>query len=199
MVHDQQYAQMLLAARARLARHTPQEIAERAGVSLEDGLFRIQSLGRSYTVHMEELPVMPEPGMWLTLLMLHYLDLADGTPPSGQLMPFSGYPDGLIRGGGFDRDAKTAIRTKLGRMPMEVLKERCAALGAVLEQSNADLCARFAFFPHVPVWLKIWLADEDFPASGRLLLDTSAPHYLSIEDAVTAGTLLLERLCDRED
>ena len=197
MVHDQQYAQMLLAARARLARHTPQEITERAGVSLEDGLLRIQSLGRSYTVHMEELTVMPEPGMWLTLLMLHYLDLADGTPPSGQLMPFSGYPDGLIRGGGFDRDAETAIRTELGGLPPEVLAERCAALGAVQEPSNADLCVRFELLPRVPVWLKLWLADEEFPASGRLLLDTSAPHYLSIEDAVTAGTILLGRLCGR--
>jgi len=60
--------------------------------------------------------------------------------------------------------------------------------------SNADLCARFDFAPHYPLWLKVWFADEEFPASGRLLLDESAPHHLTIEDAVTLGSLVLDRL-----
>ena len=38
------------------------------------------------------------------------------------------------------------------------------------------------------------LADEDFPASGRLFLDRSAGHYLTIEDIVTVGEILLRRL-----
>ena len=60
--------------------------------------------------------------------------------------------------------------------------------------SNADFCARFDFAPRYPVRLKIWFADKEFPASGRLLLDESAPHYLTIEDAVTAASLILDRL-----
>ena len=42
--------------------------------------------------------------------------------------------------------------------------------------------------------LKLWFADEEMPGSGRLLLDKSASHYLSVEDAVTAGELLLQKL-----
>lgn len=45
-----------------------------------------------------------------------------------------------------------------------------------------------------PVWLKVWFADEEFPASGRLLVDESAPSYLTIEDAVTVGALILDEL-----
>ena len=30
--------------------------------------------------------------------------------------------------------------------------------------------------------------------AGRLLIDESAPHYLTIEDAVTAGSLILDAL-----
>ena len=41
---------------------------------------------------------------------------------------------------------------------------------------------------------QVWFADEEFPASGRLLLDESAPHYLTIEDAVTVGSLILDQL-----
>ena len=71
---------------------------------------------------------------------------------------------------------------------------RSRALGAEIVRSNADLCARFLFAPRYPIWLKLWFADEELPASGRLLLDTSAPQYLTIEDAVTAGTILLDAL-----
>ena len=42
--------------------------------------------------------------------------------------------------------------------------------------------------------LKLWLPDEEFPASGRLLLDESEDHYLTIEDAVTLGETILSSL-----
>ena len=61
--------------------------------------------------------------------------------------------------------------------------------------SNADFAVEFAFLPNLPVTLKLWFADEDFGASGRMLLDAGADRYLTIEDAVTVGELLLERLC----
>ena len=48
--------------------------------------------------------------------------------------------------------------------------------------------------PLYPMTLKLWFADEEMPGSGRLLLDKSASHYLSVEDAVTAGELLLQKL-----
>ena len=71
---------------------------------------------------------------------------------------------------------------------------RCLALGAELLPSNADLCARFPFLPRYPLWLRLWFGDEEFPASGRLFLDESAAHYLTVEYAVTEGGLLLARL-----
>ena len=82
----------------------------------------------------------------------------------------------------------------LGILPPEELERRCRLLGAEILPSNADFCARFDFAPRYPVWLKVWFADEEFPASGRLLLDESAPHYLTIEDAVTVGSLILDQL-----
>ena len=69
-------------------------------------------------------------------------------------------------------------------------------MGAKLENSNADLCAVLPFLPQYPVTWKLWLAEEDdeIDGSGRLFLDGSADHYLSIEDAVTVGTIILDRL-----
>ena len=76
----------------------------------------------------------------------------------------------------------------------EELEEKCRAIGGQRTESNADFTVRFDFLPYYPLLLKVWFADEEFPASGKLLLDTSADHYLMIEDAVTAGQIVMEKL-----
>ena len=67
-------------------------------------------------------------------------------------------------------------------------------MGGVLTPSNADVCAVFSLFPNCPITLKLWFADEEIPSSGRLFLDRSASHYLTVEDTVTAGSVLMEVL-----
>ena len=47
-------------------------------------------------------------------------------------------------------------------------------------------------------WL-LWFADEEIPGSGRLFLDRSASHYLTVEDTVTAGSVLMEALFQELD
>ena len=86
------------------------------------------------------------------------------------------------------------MRRDLGVLPPEELARRCLSMGAELLPSNADFCAHFSFLPRCSLWLKVWFADDELPPSGRLLIDESAPHYLTIEDAVTAGSLILDAL-----
>ena len=185
---------MLAVARARLARHAPEDIAEKAGVRYADGAFQVPTLGQTVTVRLPDCTIEPPLSNWHALTLLHYLDLADGTPLTGRTITFSQYKDGLVRGGGLDRNAELIVRRDLGVLPREELARRCETLGAELLPSNADFCARFDFAPRYPVWLKVWFADEEFPASGRLLVDESAPSYLTIEDAVTVGALILDEL-----
>ena len=64
----------------------------------------------------------------------------------------------------------------------------------MFRDSNADLCAVFPFLPRYPVIVKMWFADEEFPASGKMLVSGGADHYLTIEDAVTVGEVMLRRL-----
>lgn len=185
---------MLRAAKRRLIGRDPERIACSAEVDYKNGEFRFLSLGREVCVSWPELDVTPELPHWQLLTFLHYLDLADGNPTTGRMKPFSAYRDGMVRGGGFDRDAEEIIRDKLGVMPEKLLQERCLALGGDLLPSNADLCACIRFAPRYPVWLKLWFADDEFPASGRMFVDEGAEHYLTIEDAVTVGMLVFEAL-----
>lgn len=187
---------MLAVCRERLSGRDPVQIAQRAGVEFAGGAFRFSSLGGGVCVAWPDFEVSPAMSHWQLLTLLHYLDIADGAPILERQMPFARCRDGMVRGGGFDRDAENMIREKIGRLDEDSLKARCLALGGRMLPSNADLCVRFEFAPRYPLWLKLWFADDEFPASGRVFVDESADHYLTIEDAVTVGGLLLERLAD---
>ena len=193
-MENRQFELMLEAARSRLLRHVPEEISEKAGVRYENGVFWVRTLGRRVEIQWPAGKITPPVSKWHALTLLHYLDLADGTPLSGRTITFSQYKDGLVRGGGLDRNTELIVRRDLGVLPREELARRCETLGAELLPSNADFCARFDFAPRYPVCLKVWFADEEFPTSGRLLVDEGAPSYLTIEDAVTVGALILDEL-----
>ena len=192
--NDRAFYTMQCAALDRLRGRAHEDICAKGSVDFCDGAFRFESMGRQLRVSYPDFCIAPEQNPWFTLSILHYLASADGTPLSGRQITFAQYKDGLIRGGGFDRDAEKAIQTQLGTMPAQELERRCLALGAKLVPSNADFCAEFRFMPNYPLWLKIWFADDEFPASGRILLDASAEHYLSVEDAVMLGTYILDTL-----
>ncbi len=198
MEKDQLFSNMLQAALKWLEGQDPREISRRCGVQFDGEAFHLESLGIPVAVSYPGYTVVPELAQWHVLTLLHYLAKADGTPMTGKSITFAQHKDGMVRGGGFDRDAEKTIQSKLGKLSPEELERRCLALGGKLEPSNADLCAKFSFAPNYPVWLKLWFADEEFPASGRLLLDAAAEHSLSIEDAVTVGGLILNWLTTEE-
>ncbi|MDE7242377.1 MAG: DUF3786 domain-containing protein [Oscillospiraceae bacterium] len=192
------FCEMLAAAKSRLADQSPSEIAEKAHVFFDAGhrVFHLSSLGEEITVHYPSYDIEQELDEWHHLVILHYLDMADGTPMEQRMIPFGELRDGLVRGGGFDRTCEQTMARYFTKKPLENLQMVCTALGASIESSNADLCAVLPFLPQYPVTWKLWLAEEEdeIDASGRLFLNSSADHYLSVEDAVTVGTLILDKL-----
>lgn len=196
MQANQMFSRMLLAAGERLQGRDAFEIASNAGIEYDAdaACLRLASLGESFSISWPELGISPEPEGWHLLLMLHYLDLADGAPLAGRLVSFAQLRNGMVRGGGFDRSCELRLQELAMQFNEEELRQRCLAMGGRLVDSNADFSAVLPFLPNYPVTLKLWFADEDFPASGRMLLDAGADHYLTIEDAVTVGEIILERL-----
>ena len=192
------FSEMLAVARSRLAGRSPLEIAEKAHVTFdqEQKAFLFSSLGENIIVNYPAYTIEPQLEEWRHLVILHYLEMADGTPLDQRFITFGELRDGMVRGGGFDRTCEQAMARYWGKKPLENLQAVCTALGAELEDSNADLCAVLPFLPQYPVTWKLWLAEEEdeIDGSGRLFLNSSAGHYLSIEDAVTVGTIILDRL-----
>lgn len=191
---EQMFSNMLQAALGWLKDLSPEKISDHANISFDGKNFSFESLGKNVEISYPDFEIVPELEQWHILTLLHYLAVADGFPLTGMQMTFAQQKGGMIRGGGFDREVETATAQKLGLLTQEELERRCLLLGAKLQPSNADLCAEFSFAPNYPVWLKVWFADEEFPASGRMFLDAAAEHYLSVEDAVTVGELILNSL-----
>lgn len=193
---DRAYAEMLAAAQERLRGRSAADAAERSGFAWDprSGCLSCRSLGRDVTVNGSDWSVRGAMGNWHSLTILHCLDMADGSPVLDELISFGQQADALSRGGDFDRRSESTLSRALGRLDPAETQARCLRLGAVLLPSNADICARFFYLPRYPITLKLWFADEDLEGSARLFLDRSCGHYLSIEDSVVVGTILMEEL-----
>ena len=194
-MRNQMFSQMNQAALARLKDRDPREIARNAGIRYDEKaqVFHIPSMGTDVVVSYPDYRFTPELPGWHRLVILHYLDLADGFPLTGNEIPFGQMKSGMVRGGGIDQKCELAIQN-LKNLDEDTLEKICMDIGGEPIDSDADAAWQIPFLPNFPVFLKIWLPDEDFPASGRLFVDASADHFLTIEDAVTVAELLLKKL-----
>lgn len=192
--NNRAFQEMLRPARERLFHRRPEDIAEKTGAVFDGDTLRLSVLGRETFVTYPSFDPDPELEEWSALLLLHYLDLADGTPVSTETVSFGNLREGLIRGTGFDRTSEEELGRILDGKTPEQVRAVCEGLNARFIDARADLCAVFHLFPNYPLTVKIWWADDEFPASGKMLVNASADHYLTIEDAVTAGEVLLNRL-----
>lgn len=190
------FGEMLLSARKRLENRDPAELARNSGAVYDPqtSLLKIASLGRTIEVAFPGAVCRQGLEEWHHLLLLHYLDLADGTPVSDRLISFGALKDGVIRGTRFDRTVEQELERFLSDRQLGEVERICRALGAETVETKADLTVVFPFFPYYPVTVNIWSADEEFGPSGKMLLAESADHYLTVEDAVTVGDVLLRLL-----
>ena len=101
-------------------------------------------------------------------------------------------PDGVIRGTKYDKTLASALSTFLVGKCEDTVKAILSGLGAEFLHGKADMNARLDFLPCFPLYLNIWFADDEFPPSARLMVDRSAGHYLTVEDAVMVGEFILE-------
>lgn len=191
---NRQYEEMRTAAIRKLKDRKAEDLAAEGNLpyNAEKREFCFQLFGKETKVHYPDFSISPEPNMWLALTVLQYMDEADGTPLSEEKMALSDFKDGgLIRGASFDRENDKIIRQVTdGKTPEEIRKAVSCSGGKII-QGKADLCAEFSFMPNFPLYLNLWFADDEFPASCKVLFNKTAEHYLKVEAAGTISGILL--------
>jgi hypothetical protein len=141
---------------------------------------------RSMSSFEDELPVFTQ------ILMLHYLTNLTEVVESGTLISYKELPGGSIYIQPFTHRAIDPLVRSFGTNP-ERLIEAATRLGG---QPNGlgDVGVTLKVFPRVPVTLILWKADDEFPASGNILFDSTAAAILPTEDYAVLASVVVSTL-----
>ena len=188
--------------RAELAGMDPASVASRAGAAYcpaGTGAYEIRFAvwGREVAVEVPGFVARDpatgkecDPGT--QALTAYYLRTTDGSPEEGRRISFSELPDGAF----YFR----AFQGYTGEMLARVFGGDLAALGRAAEklggrrEAEGDLAFSFRALPRVPILLVCWRGDEEFPASAKLLFDSSAGRHLPTDVCAILGSTLTRRL-----
>lgn len=183
----------------KLARKEPGEVARNAGAVYNEQkkLFTLRYLGENYSISFPDGSVKftdreEEVSLTVKILILHYLINANGAPLQGKWISFKELPDGAIYIEPFTRRTVKPMLSLFGGKQEEFVK-LAKTIGAK-EQDLGDTSVTIFPFPRVPITYVIWSGDDEFPASGNILFDASASHYLPTEDYALVSGLIIYHL-----
>lgn len=119
---------------------------------------------------------------WSKIIIYDYIRRKGGKPLTGDWVTLGYFPNTASHVKAFQRNAEEKIAATFNKN-MNGLKVRSKELGGVESQGKmkADYICRFDLLPRIPLYLCFWEADEEFPASCKLFLDSSAEAYIDIE------------------
>ncbi len=178
----------------------PGVVASRAGARADGPRIVLPLAGKTFTVDTETKTVLeggpgenPLPaGYTEAVVLLTYLETADGFPLTGQWVTERGLP----HGDAYFRAPQHALPVRdladrFGDDPQGLVRAAIALAGK--ETGEADAGVELPALPRVPVRFNLWRPDEEFPtAEVKTFFDRSAGHYL-ILDGVQALVAILVR------
>lgn len=164
----------------------PLLIAERAQLSYqpENCTFILPFINRNYHIDYPSGRVLNEEGepvsAYLSIIMLHYLVTADGTPLTGRWIAYRHLPGGDIYNEPFKKRAITPFLKTFEQAP-DLFQKAVTALGGYrLDVSGVAMA--LSIMPRVPIGFVLWPGDDEMPSSANVLYDEAAPSYLPTED-----------------
>ena len=194
MENNRQFELMRSAARQKLEGADPVQLSVLTGLCWDGRTFDTETLGIPIRISWPECQISPALEMWHDLTILQYLANTKGTTLMGKFLALSEFRSGgLAKGTSFDRDNDRII-SRIGLHDPQAIREAAAKLGGTELQEKSDLSFLFSFLPHIPIKFNLWLPDEEFSASGKILFDASAENDLQIEAAGTAAAICRRRL-----
>lgn len=195
-IKNKQLQTMLEPVRERLKNASPEMLCQKAMVSFDENeqIFHLSSMGKEILIHYPDFLIKQELDMWHHLTLLQYLDTADGIPLSGEWIGLQQMHGGMSRGQGFDKDIATMFNRYFSNITADEFLDKCLQLGGKKIEGKADVVAVIPYAPMFPVLVSFWEADDEFPASGKVLVDSNAEHYLSIDGAGGACSAVIQSI-----
>lgn len=183
------------------------DLGKRTGVRVNGNNFLVTFLGAETEIRRDTGAVYStllgktwEADFGETLSVYDWLcDRKPEARASGDFCPVSSLPGVYVSGSGLSMTGGP-LPARIHRDPA-CFQRACAALGGT-SVPLGDLGIRLQVFPDLPMLLKFYHADEDFPACLTLLWDRNTLDFVRYETVYyIAGTLFgrLLRLMDAEE
>jgi hypothetical protein len=125
------------------------------------------------------------------ILILHYLLRASGVPLSGTMVGFDQLAGARFYGSPFHGRVELPLVRTFASRP-EKLVETAEVLGGSAV-AYGDCSVLLHPFPRLPMALILWQGDDEVPANGKVLWDSTAEDYLSAEDLTVLGETVVRR------
>lgn len=114
------------------------------------------------------------------VIILDYLIQAKGTPLIGQVITYAQLPDGAFYFRAVEQRTIPPLLEKFGNKP-ELFLQAAEFFGGN-RNNHGDMGVTIQAFPWVPVYMALWLGDEEFPANLRIFYDAGIKDYLDTYD-----------------
>ena len=188
-------------ARRELRGRDPSGFALAAGAIHDEteqrpGHLSLSYFGDPYTAVWPELVFRDEEDNVCANVMqaalLHYLELADGSPLTDHWVSLRELPNGAF----YER----AFQGYSGNRLMRVFRNDLTGLREAARQlsgeslSIGDAAFRFWALPRIPLAIVYWAGDEEFPAAAQVLFDASACSYHDLEMLAHLGQTICGKL-----
>jgi hypothetical protein len=191
------YEQALKMALEIFDRRDPGRVAEKAAAEFADRRITIRHLDRhivfdvdSHAFSIEETG--QEVSTWIAILVMHYLNSADGRQPTGRLKHFREFKEGQFYEPAFNAKTRDILISVFGSKPGALKKAAQRLKGKLLDTGDAS--AELAYFPCLPITCILWAGDEEFPPEASVLFDETAEIFFSAEDMAVAGQMAVLEL-----
>ncbi|MFQ5713382.1 MAG: DUF3786 domain-containing protein [Candidatus Scalinduaceae bacterium] len=147
-------------------------------------IVRLKMMNKTYEIRKEGLFENDKycHNSWSKIIVYDYVCRKGTRPLTGDWVTLGHFPDTASHVKAFQSKAEDKV-AEIFNKNIDDLKLRCKELGGIQERGKvkADYVCHFDLLPRIPLYLCFWEADEEFQASCKLFLDSSADAYIDIE------------------
>lgn len=198
MQHKDNYEISLQAAMKRFCGYDMKKLSQKPGVVDRGELLETRFFGMPARICKKtgQITVDGEPADFCEALGV-FDWLCDGktdAKASGAFCPVSSLPGVLVRGSGLMMTAQE-LAELIDQHP-DQFRRICKKLGSKT-RNNGDICEEIEIFPGLPMQIKFYHSDEEFPPSVTFLWDRNILSFVRYETVYYLAAALKKHLLHR--
>jgi hypothetical protein len=131
------------------------------------------------------------------ILLYNYLFSGGAGTLSGEWVGLESFPNSISKVVTLKRYTEDKLAVEFENRGDELRDALFAIKAREIESCHADMCLVVPVLPMVPIQVHFWDSDDEdgFPASVKVLFDSSALEFLDIESLIFATERMTEKVC----